>query len=78
MLQPTLKENDMFEITPDQIIQQYVSTMDSVNLINNLKSKESLTTDEIDTLARNVEHVKIMLQKDFWTNEDLIPFRNAV
>jgi len=28
-------------------------------------------------LARNKEHLKIMLAKDFWTNEDLSPLETA-
>jgi len=31
-----------------------------------------------DCLARNKEHLNIMLAKDFWTTEDLTPFQQAV
>jgi hypothetical protein len=36
-------------------------------------------TDEdwADTLKRNKEHLKIMLAKDFWTNENLAPLQAA-
>ena len=30
-----------------------------------------------DTVARNKEHLKIMLAKDFWTTEDLKPLQDA-
>jgi hypothetical protein len=30
-----------------------------------------------DTVARNKEHLKIMLAKDFWTTENLTPLRTA-
>ena len=31
-----------------------------------------------DTIARNKEHIAIMLTKDFWTDEDLTPFETAI
>jgi hypothetical protein len=33
--------------------------------------------DWADTVARNKEHLKIMLAKDFWTTEDLTPLQAA-
>jgi hypothetical protein len=30
-----------------------------------------------DCLSRNKEHLKIMLAKPFWTNEDLTPLQQA-
>jgi hypothetical protein len=34
-------------------------------------------TDEdwADTVKRNKEHLEIMVAKDFWTTEDLTPFK---
>jgi hypothetical protein len=51
--------------------------MDSVNLIN--AGKPEMMSDEewADCLARNREHLRIMLAKDFWTNEDLTPLQEA-
>jgi len=65
----------MNEITPAQ---QYAATMDSVNLINGVKPEAMTDTDWADCIKRNKEHVKIMLEKDFWTTEDLTPFENAI
>lgn len=31
-----------------------------------------------DCVARNKEHIQIMLAKDIWTTEDLQPFIDAV
>ena len=32
-----------------------------------------------DTVARNKEHLEIMVAKDFWTEEyDLTPFKKAI
>jgi hypothetical protein len=65
---------EKIEITTEQIAKNYAAALDSVNLITELKAKESLTEDEEKTIQRNVEHLEIMLAKDYWTNEDLTPF----
>ena len=68
--------------TPEQIAQHYSAAMDSVNLINDIKAGKYDATmtakDKADTLERNAAHLEIMLAKDFWTNEDLKPLRDAV
>ena len=63
--------------TPEQIAQHYKAAMDSVNLINAGKPEGMEAADWADCLARNKEHLKIMLAKDFWTTEDLTPLRTA-
>jgi hypothetical protein len=63
--------------TPEQIAQHYSAAMDSVNLINSVKPEYMSDTDWADCLARNKEHLTIMLAKDFWTTEDLTPLRTA-
>jgi hypothetical protein len=68
----------MNEITAQEIEQHYSATMDSVNLINKLKAKDVLTEKEADTVARNQEHLVIMLGKEYWTTEDLAPFSDAI
>jgi hypothetical protein len=65
----------MLEITPAQ---QYSATMDSVNLINGAKHELLSDADWADVIARNKEHIAIMLAKDFWSDEDLTPFENAI
>jgi len=60
-----------------QIAQHYKAAMDSVNLINAGKPELMTDADWADCLARNKEHLKIMLAKDFWTNEDLSPLETA-
>jgi len=66
------------EMTPERIAQSYSAAMDSANLINDLKAKGALTEEELDRVSRNQEHLSIMLDKDFWTTEDLVPFVQAV
>lgn len=65
----------MKELTQEEIARQYNATMDSVNLIN--KGKPAWFTDKewADIVDRNKKHIEIMLAKDFWTTEDLEPFR---
>jgi hypothetical protein len=63
--------------TPEQIAKHYSAAMDSVNLINAGKPEGMIAEDWTACLARNKEHLKIMLAKDFWTTEDLTPLRTA-
>jgi hypothetical protein len=67
----------IIENTPEQIAKNYSSAMDSVNLINALKEKPALNAEEVDTLARNQEHLVGMLSKNYWTTEDLSPIEHA-
>ena len=41
-------------------------------------AQDSRTTDEQDTVDRNVKHLQIMVAKDYWTTEDLTPFNDAI
>jgi hypothetical protein len=66
---------EKIEITIEQIAKNYASALDSVNLVNELKAKETLTEDEEKTIQRNLEHLEIMLAKDYWTTEDLTPLK---
>jgi hypothetical protein len=66
------------ELTQEDIARHYSAALDSVSLING--DKPDNTTDEewADTIARNKEHLTIMLAKEFWTTEDLTPLQDAV
>jgi hypothetical protein len=68
----------MIELTQEEQIQKhYDACMDSVSLIN-AGQPEKMTDEEwADTVARNKEHLAIMLAKDFWTDEDLTPLQAA-
>ena len=63
--------------TPEEIARHYSAAMDSVNLINGTKPEGMEDAEWADTVARNKEHLNIMLAKDFWTNEDLTPLQAA-
>ena len=68
----------MNDITPEQIAQHYSAAMDSVNLINAGQPEGMDDADWADCLARNKEHLRIMIAKDFWTTEDLEPLQDAI
>jgi hypothetical protein len=65
------------ELTQEQIAKHYSAAMDSVNLINAGQPEDMSDEDWADCLARNKEHLRIMLAKDFWTTEDLTPLQQA-
>jgi hypothetical protein len=66
------------ELTLEQIEKHYSAAMDSVNLINGEKPESMSAEEWADCIARNKEHLKIMLAKDFWTDQDLSPIEAAV
>ena len=66
------------QITAEQIAQHYSAAMDSVNLINAGQPEGMDDADWADTVSRNVQHLEIMVAKDFWTDEDLTPLNDAI
>ena len=65
------------QITPEEIQRHWLAAMDSVNLLNAGKPEGMDDTEWADCLKRNQDHLKIMLAKDFWTDQDLEPLRLA-
>ena len=63
--------------TAEEIAKHYSACLDSVHLIQNGKPDGMEDSEWQDCLARNKEHLKIMLAKDFWTTEDLTPLEDA-
>jgi hypothetical protein len=51
--------------------------MDSVNLINAGQPEDMTAEDWADTVARNKEHLRLMIAKTYWTTEDLAPLQAA-
>jgi len=68
----------MEELTAEQIAQHYSAAMDSVALLNAGQPEDMSDEDWVDCVSRNVEHLQIMVAKDFWTTEDLTPFNEAI
>jgi hypothetical protein len=63
--------------TAEEIAKHYSAAMDSVNLINAGKPERMTDADWTACVARNKEHLKIMVAKTYWTTEDLTPLRTA-
>jgi len=70
--------NDTIEITAEEIARHLSAAMDSVNLINAGQPEGTTDEDWADTVSRNVEHLQIMLDKTYWTDEDLTPLQALV
>ena len=66
------------ELTAEQIAQNYSASLDSVNLINELMALDLRNEEETATVDRNVEHLELMVAKDYWTTEDLTPLNDAI
>lgn len=62
--------------TPEQIAQHYKAMLDSVWLINSIIAGEQ--EGDKATVDRNVEHLELMVAKDFWTTEDMTSVNAAI
>ena len=62
--------------------QHYKAMGDSVTLIHDVIAGNAMAdeTDEEkkDCVKRNVEHLKIMVAKEWWGNENMTPANNAI
>lgn len=55
-------------MTQEQIAQSVSAAFDSVNLVNELNAKTDKTQDDLDTISRNVEHLIVMMSKEWFVN----------
>ena len=69
--------SEIIEITAEQIARHYSACLDSVNLLNAGQPEGMTAKDWADCVARNKEHLVLMLAKTFWTNQDLTAIRAA-
>lgn len=65
-------------LTPEQIAQHYSAAMDSVNLLNAGKPEGMSDEDWADCKKRNVDHLRLMVAKDFWQGQDMAPLNAAI
>ena len=72
----------MDELTAEQIAQHYTAMGHSVDLINAIIAGEARADDDAadkqDCVDRNVEHLEVMVAKDFWTTEDMTAANAAI
>ena len=70
------------EITAEEIAQHYTAMGHSVDLINAIIAGEAMADDDAvdkqDCVDRNVEHLEIMVAKDFWTDESMTAVNAAI
>jgi hypothetical protein len=64
--------------TVEEIQQHYVAMGHSVDLLNAGQPEGMDDADWADTVARNVEHLQLMVAKDFWTTEDMTAANAAI
>lgn len=50
----------------------------SVDLINELNAKEEKTQEELDTISRNVKHLKIVMQQEDFVSELTIEEKTVI
>ena len=65
-------------LTPEDIQRHYSAAMDSVNLLNAGKPAGESYEDWVDTVQRNVDHLKLQVQKEWPAEYDLAPFNAAI
>jgi hypothetical protein len=66
-------------LTAEEIQKHYDAALDSVTLINDLMALDSRDDEQTAAVARNVEHLQIMVAKDYWTDaQDLAPLNAAI
>jgi len=66
--------------TPDaeQIAQNYTAMGHSVDLLNAGKPDDMEADEWTATKARNVEHLELMVAKEYWTDESMTAVNKAI
>jgi len=68
--------------TAEDIAQDYTAMGHSVELINGVIAGTSMADDEAadkqSAVDRNVEHLELMVAKDYWTNESMTASNSAI
>ena len=66
----------------EEIAQHYTAMGHSVDLINAIIAGDQIADDDAadrqDCVDRNVEHLQIMVAKDFWGDEDMTAANAAI
>jgi hypothetical protein len=64
--------------TSEQIAQNYTAMGHSVNLLNAGKPDDMEADEWTAMKSRNVEHLQLMVAKDYWTTEDMTAVNKAI
>ena len=72
----------MDELTAEQIAQNYTAMGHSVQLITDVIAGNAMADDDAEErqgcVDRNVEHLQLMVAKDYWTSEDMTAVNAAI
>jgi capsular polysaccharide biosynthesis protein len=67
--------------TKEEIAKDYSAMLDSVNLLDKMRTNlpVDMTDEEVtNCISRNVEHLELMVAKDYWTDEDMTEVNKAI
>ena len=68
--------------TTEELAQDYTAMGHSVDLINAIiagsQMADDTAADRQDCVDRNVEHLELMVAKDYWTDEDMTAANAAI
>ncbi len=68
--------------TAEDIAQDYTAMGHSVTLINEViagtQMADESAEDKQSAVDRNVEHLELMVAKDYWTDEDMTAVNSAI
>jgi len=68
--------------TTAEIAQDYIAMGHSVTLITDIIAGDAMANDTAEEkqacVDRNVEHLEIMVAKDYWTNESMTAVNSAI
>ena len=64
--------------TSEEIAQHYTAMGHSVDLLNAGKPDDMEADDWTAIKARNVEHLELMVAKDYWTDESMTAVNKAI
>ena len=68
--------------TAEDIAQDFTAMGHSVELINGIidgsKMADESAEDRQSAVDRNVEHLELMVAKDYWTDEDMTAVNSAI
>jgi len=72
----------MDEITAEEIAQHYTAMGHSVQLITDVIAGDAMADEEAEErqgcVDRNVEHLQLMVAKDYWTDENMTAVNAAI
>jgi len=66
------------ELTADEIAANYTAMGHSVDLLTAGKPDDMEDDEWTDTVSRNVEHLQLMVAKDYWTSESMTAANAAI